>query len=59
MTEHKLEFLSVQIIHDMVRNGRMTAHVGAMLLQLRAELKYARKPWWERALRFVGRVVFG
>jgi hypothetical protein len=44
-----------QLIHDLVRQGRITPAQGALLLQLRAEIAYARKPWWERWLRFVGR----
>lgn len=49
----------IQLIHDLVRSGKLTAKDGATLLQLRAEIEYARKPRWERALRFVARAVFG
>lgn len=50
---------ATSLIHDLVLSGRITPAQGAMLLQLRAELAYARKAWWERAASFVGRVVFG
>lgn len=50
---------SHQSIHDLVRTGRLTAEQGALLMEIRVRLAYARKPWWERAVRMLGRVVFG
>jgi hypothetical protein len=51
--------IGTRTVHDLVRSGRITPADGALLLQLRAEIEYARKPRWERALRFIARVVFG
>lgn len=51
--------MSVSAIHDMVRANRITPAQGAMLLQLREELRLARRPWWVKALHFMARVVFG
>lgn len=51
--------MSVHVVHDMVRTGRITPAQGAMLLQLRREIAWARQPWWVRALRVLGRMVFG
>ncbi len=51
--------MSVHLIHDLVRTGRATPAQGALLLQLRAELQWARLPWWRKALAIVGRVIAG
>lgn len=37
-------------VHDLVRSGRITPADGARLLELRRELAWRRRPWWERAL---------
>jgi len=47
----------VQKIHDLVREDRITAEQGAWLLQLREELRLARRPWWQKALSFIWRVL--
>lgn len=46
---------ALRSVHDLVRSNRITP---AQVLKIRAELAYARKPWWERALRVAGRVFF-
>lgn len=51
--------VSVQRIHDLVRDGHITPAQGVLLLELREDIKRRRKPWWSKVLRFVGRVVFG
>lgn len=43
-----------QLIHSLVRQGRITP---AQVLQLRAELAYARKPWWERVIYRIARLL--
>lgn len=48
-----------QLIYDLVSSGRITPEDGARLIEFRRRLAYARKPWWERAVRFAWRVVFG
>lgn len=50
--------IGTRTIYDLVRSGRITPAEGALLMQLRAEIEYARKPRWERALRFLWRMVF-
>lgn len=50
---------AVQRIHDHVRMGRITAGQGADLLQLREELRLARRPWYVRALHFLWRLLCG
>ena len=47
------------LIQDMVRSGRITPEQGARLLQLRSEIAWARKPWWEKALIVIVRLVVG
>lgn len=49
---------SVLDIHDLVRTGRCTPEDGALLLYLRERLQWARKPWWEKALIVLAKVVF-
>lgn len=41
---------AVQRIHDLVRMGRITPSDGAWLLQLREDLRRARRPWWRKLL---------
>jgi hypothetical protein len=36
--------IGTRTIYDLVRSGRITPADGALLLQLRAEIEYARKP---------------
>lgn len=48
--------LTAHTIHSLVSSGRITPADGALLIE---EIEYARKPRWERALRFVWRGVFG
>ena len=42
--------MSASLIHDYVRNGRMTAYQGAVLLELRRELAWKREPLWFRII---------
>lgn len=49
---------SHQSIHDLVRTGRLTAEQGALLMEIRVRLAYARKPWWERVGRFLWKVIW-
>src|SRR5689334_8420354 len=37
-------------ISDLVISGRITPEQGAWLYELRHEIAWRRKPWWERAL---------
>lgn len=41
---------AVQRVHDLVREGRISAHDGAMLLELRRQIAWRRLPWWVRWL---------
>lgn len=50
---------AVQFIHDMVRTGRITPEHGALLFDLRKRIERARRPWWQKAAEFIGRLVFG
>ena len=45
-------------IHDMVRDGRVTAEQGAQLLDLRRQILWHRKPVWKRVLIVLWRAVF-
>jgi hypothetical protein len=49
---------SVSEIHDLVRAGRITPDQGAMLLELRQRLLWVRRPWWERAMIIVWRMLW-
>lgn len=49
----------VSAVHDMVREGRITPAEGATLLQLREELRLARRPWWQKFLSFLYRAFLG
>lgn len=40
---------TTSMIHDMVRQGRITARDAAVLLELRRLVLWYRKPWLERA----------
>lgn len=51
--------MSVQLIHDLVCSCRITSADGALLLQLRHELQWARRPWWEKAALFVAYLIGG
>lgn len=44
-----IELTTDQTIRDHVRMGRITADQGVDLLELRALLRWKRRPWWERA----------
>lgn len=46
------------MIHDLVREGRITPADGALLLELRRELAWRRKPRWERALTVFWRMLW-
>jgi hypothetical protein len=48
----------VQRVHDHVREGRITPAQGAMLLELREELRLRRRPWWRRALSFLWKALW-
>lgn len=43
--------MSVDRIHDLVRDGRITPTQGADLMMLRRQIAWHRLPWWERLLR--------
>lgn len=45
------------LIHDMVRDGRITPREAALLLEFRRMLAWRRLPWWERAAIVAWRVV--
>jgi hypothetical protein len=45
-------------IHDLVRDGRISAHDGAMLLELRRLIAWRRLPWWKRWLHILVVAVF-
>lgn len=51
--------MSVQDIHDLVRNGRMTAADGARLLEYRAELAWKREPLWFRIVSRLAQLLGG
>lgn len=51
--------MSVYIIHDLVREGRITPEQAAMLLQMRRDLQRARRPRIVKFFSFIGRLVFG
>lgn len=40
------------MIHDWHRQGRITACQAAQLLQLRREIVWRRRPWWDKAITF-------
>lgn len=48
-----------QLIHDHVREGRITPDQGADLLELRRHLRWKRRPWWERAIITIWRTIWG
>lgn len=50
--------MSVSLIHDLVRSGRMTPADGALLIEFRRELAHRRRPWWVKAVEVLARAVF-
>lgn len=48
----------VTMIYDLVRDGRATPRQGALLLELRRLLQWKRKPWWNKAVVLMARIVF-
>lgn len=46
------------MIHDMARQGRITASQAAWLLELRRELAWRRRPWWDKTLTIMFRMLF-
>lgn len=50
--------IGVQRIHDLVREGRITAGQGSDLLELRRLLRWRRRPWWERAAITIWRMLW-
>ena len=48
----------VSLVHQLVREGRVTPDQGAMLLEFRRQIAWSRLPWWQRAGLVLWRAVF-
>jgi hypothetical protein len=42
--------MSVAHVQQLVSSGRVTPAEGALLLELRYEIAWRRKPWWHRLI---------